>query len=104
MIVLPLTGMLMRMLTMRWFFVGAVSLFTLASIGCAASGSFAVLVGGRALQGLAGGPLIPVVFAAVFLLFPQRRQGVAKTIAGVLAVLAPTVGPIIEGWIAKTYS
>lgn len=104
MIVLPLTGMLMRMLTMRWLFVGAVSLFTLASIGCAASGSFAVLVGGRVQQGLAGGPLIPVVFAAVFLLFPQRRQGVATTVAGVLAVLSPTVGPIIEGWITKTYS
>jgi len=103
-IAIPLTGMLMRMLTMRWLFVGAVSLFTLASIGCAASGSFAALVGWRIVQGLAGGTLIPAVFAAVFLLFPQRRQGVATTVAGVLAVLAPTVGPIIGGWITETYS
>ena len=103
-IAIPLTGMLMRMLTMRWLFVGAVSLFTLASVGCAASGSFAALVGWRVLQGLAGGTLIPAVFAAVFLLFPQRRQGVATTVAGVLAVLAPTVGPIIGGWITETYS
>lgn len=103
-IAIPLTGMLMRMLTMRWLFVGAVSLFTLASIGCAASGSFEVLVGWRVLQGLAGGTLIPAVFAAVLLLFPQRRQGVATTVAGVLAVLAPTVGPIIGGWITETYS
>ena len=103
-IAIPLTGMLMRMLTMRWLFVGAVSLFTLASIGCAASGSFAALVGWRVLQGLAGGTLIPAVFAAVFLLFPQRRQGIATTVAGVLAVLAPTVGPIIGGWITETYS
>ena len=44
-IAIPLSGMLMRMLTMRWLFVGAVSLFTLASVGCAASGSFAALVG-----------------------------------------------------------
>ena len=103
-IAIPLTGMLMRMLTMRWLFVGAVSLFTLASVGCAASGSFEALVGWRIVQGLAGGTLIPAVFAAVFLLFPQRRQGVATTIAGVLAVLAPTVGPIIGGWITETYS
>jgi DHA2 family multidrug resistance protein len=103
-IAIPLTGMLMRILTMRWLFVGAVSLFTLASIGCAASGSFAALVGWRVLQGLAGGTLIPAVFAAVFLLFPQRRQGVATTVAGVLAVLAPTVGPIIGDWITETYS
>lgn len=103
-IAIPLTGMLMRMLTMRWLFVGAVSLFTIASVGCATSGSFAALIGWRVVQGLAGGTLIPVVFAAVFLLFPQRCQGVATTVAGVLAVLAPTVGPIIGGWITETYS
>ena len=32
-IAIPLTGMMMRMLTMRWLFVGAVALFTLASVG-----------------------------------------------------------------------
>lgn len=103
-IAIPLTGMLMRMLTMRWLFVGAVALFTVASVGCAASGSFPALVGWRVLQGLAGGTLIPAVFAAVFLLFPPRRQGIATTVAGVLAVLAPTIGPIIGGWITETYS
>ena len=33
---IPLTGFLMRMLTMRWLFVGAISVFTVASIACAA--------------------------------------------------------------------
>ena len=103
-IAIPLTGMLMRMLTMRWLFVGATTLFTLASVGCAASGSFAELIGWRVVQGLAGGTLIPAVFAAVFLLFPPRRQGIATTLAGVLAVLAPTIGPIVGGWITETYS
>jgi DHA2 family multidrug resistance protein len=103
-IAIPLTGLLMRMLTMRWLFGAAVALFTLASVGCAASGSFATLVSWRVLQGVAGGTLIPAVFAAVFLLFPERRQGVATTLAGVLAVLAPTVGPIIGGWITETFS
>jgi DHA2 family multidrug resistance protein len=44
------------------------------------------------------------VFSAVFLLFPVRLEGPATTIAGVLAVLAPTVGPIVGGWITQTYS
>jgi hypothetical protein len=44
----------------------------------------------------------PSVFSAVFLLFPVQRQGVATTFAGVLAVLAPTVGPIVGGWITET--
>jgi DHA2 family multidrug resistance protein len=55
-------------------------------------------------QGFAGGVLIPVVFSAVFLLFPPRLQTIATTIAGVLAVLAPTVGPFVGGWITDTFS
>jgi DHA2 family multidrug resistance protein len=73
-------------------------------LGCAASGSFAALIAWRVLQGFSGGTLIPAVFSAVFLLFPARRQGLATTFAGVLAVLAPTVGPIVGGWITETYS
>ena len=103
-IAIPLTGFLTRILTMRWLFVAAISLFTIASIGCAGSGDFVVLIIWRVLQGFSGGTLIPAVFAAVFVLFPLRQQGMATTIAGVLAVLAPTVGPVVGGWITQTYS
>jgi MFS transporter, DHA2 family, multidrug resistance protein len=103
-IAIPLTGFLTRLLSMRGLFVLSISVFTLASIGCAASGSFPALIAWRVLQGFSGGTLIPAVFSAVFLLFPLRQQGVATTLAGVLAVLAPTVGPIVGGWITETYS
>jgi MFS transporter, DHA2 family, multidrug resistance protein len=103
-IAIPLTGLLTRALTTRWLFVLAVSVFTLASLGCAASESFAALIAWRILQGFSGGTLIPAVFSTVFLLFPTSRQGLATTFAGVLAVLAPTIGPIVGGWITETYS
>ena len=103
-IAIPLTGFLTRVLTMRWLFVISVSVFTIASLGCAMSGSFVELVAWRVLQGFSGGTLIPAVFCAVFLLFPHRLQGIATTLAGVLAVLAPTVGPVVGGWITETYS
>jgi DHA2 family multidrug resistance protein len=103
-IAIPLTGFLTRALSMRWLFVIAISVFTLASLGCAASGNFAALVSWRVLQGFSGGTLIPAVFSAVFVLFAPSRQGVATTLAGVLAVLAPTVGPLVGGWITSTYS
>src|SRR6185312_3597787 len=76
----------------------------LASIGCAYSGGFAVLLVFRVVQGFAGGVLIPAVFTAVFLLFPRRLHTVATTIGGVVAVLAPTVGPVVGGWITETWS
>ncbi|EJB01495.1 drug resistance transporter, EmrB/QacA subfamily [Rhizobium leguminosarum bv. trifolii WSM597] len=103
-VAIPLTGLLTRLLTMRWLFVVAIGLFVTASAGCAASGSFGELVAWRVLQGFSGGTLIPSVFSAVFILFPNERQALATTIAGVLAVLAPTVGPIVGGWLTETYS
>lgn len=103
-IAIPLTGLLTRAVGMRSLFALAVGSFTLASIGCAASTGFASLVTARVVQGFFGGMLIPLVFSAVFLLFPLRFQGLATTLAGMLAVLAPTVGPIVGGWITETGS
>jgi DHA2 family multidrug resistance protein len=103
-VAIPLTGFFTRVLTMRWLFVGSLLVFVIASVGCAASGNFGELVTWRILQGFSGGTLIPSVFSAVFILFPNKQQTLATTIAGVLAVLAPTVGPIAGGWLTDTYS
>jgi MFS transporter, DHA2 family, multidrug resistance protein len=103
-IAIPLTGLLTRVLSLRWLFVTAVGLFTLASVGCALSGGFAVLLAFRVAQGFSGGVLIPAVFSAVFLLFPPKLHAVATTIGGVAAVLAPTIGPVVGGWITETWS
>jgi MFS transporter, DHA2 family, multidrug resistance protein len=103
-IAIPLTGLLTRVLSLRWLFVAAVSLFTLASIGCAFSPDFSVLLGFRIVQGFSGGVLIPAVFSAVFMLFPPRLHAAATTVGGVVAVLAPTVGPIVGGFITATWS
>src|SRR5262245_61589742 len=102
-VAIPLTGLLTRAMTMRWLSVATLLIFTVASIGCAWSGSLATLLAWRVVQGSAGGLLIPQVFAAGFVLFPDRGQALATTIAGMLAVLAPTVGPFIGGWITDTY-
>ena len=103
-IAIPLTCLLTRVFSLRWLFVGAVSIFTAASLGCAMSGSFHMLLAFRVLQGFFGGLLIPVVFSAVFLLFPARLHAVATTIGGVVAVLAPTIGPVVGGFITNTWS
>jgi len=103
-IAIPLTGLITRVLSLRWLFVTAVGVFTIASVGCAVSGGFAVLLAFRIVQGFSGGVLIPAVFAAVFMLFPPRLHGLATMIAGVVAVLAPTIGPVVGGWITATWS
>ena len=102
---IPLTGLLIRIFTIRWLFAGAILTFTLASIGCAISYDFISLILFRVLQGFAGGILIPLVFAAIFLLFGKGlKQTIATTMGGLLAVLAPTLGPLVGGWITENYT
>lgn len=103
-IAIPLTGLFTRVLGLRWLVASAVGLFTAASIGCAVSGGLSMLLVFRIVQGFSGGVLIPAVFSAVFLLFPPQRHALATTIAGVVAVLAPTLGPVAGGFITETWS
>jgi len=103
-VAIPLTGLFTRVLTLRGLFAAAVASFTLASVGCAFSGTLPALLAFRVAQGFSGGVLIPAVFSAVFLLFPTRLHAVATTIGGVVAVMAPTIGPIVGGWITDNWS
>jgi DHA2 family multidrug resistance protein len=103
-IAIPLTGWLTRLLSLRWLFLAAVAGFTLASAGCAASNGFAMLVICRILQGFCGGAMIPSVFTAVFAVFPERLHVRATAIAGAFAMLAPTLGPTLGGFITEAYS
>lgn len=103
-IAIPLTGLATGVMSLRGLFAAACATFTLASIGCAAASGFTGLIAWRSLQGFAGGFLIPSVFTAVFRLFGTSRQRLATMLAGVLAVLAPTIGPYVGGFITQTYS
>jgi MFS transporter, DHA2 family, multidrug resistance protein len=104
-IAIPVTALLTRVMSMRWLFAGALSMFTLASIACAMSTGFNDLIFYRVLQGFAGGVLIPLVFSAIFLMMPKgMEQTLATAIGGFLAVLGPALGPIIGGWLTEHYS
>jgi MFS transporter, DHA2 family, multidrug resistance protein len=103
-VAIPLTGWLTRVASTRGAFVFGVTGFTLASIGCAMATSFATMVTARIVQGFCGGLLIPLVFSAVFLLFPPQQRTRATVICGLMAMLAPTLGPTVGGFITDRYS
>jgi DHA2 family multidrug resistance protein len=103
-IAIALSGWLTRVMSTRWLFVAAIIGFVLASIGCALSTSYWMLYVFRFIQGLFGGAVIPLVFSAAFLMFPPHRQSLATLIGGGFAMLAPTVGPYVGGWITETLS
>ena len=103
-VAIPLTGILTRALSLRVLFSVATLGFVIASWVCALSPGFDVLIAARVVQGFFGGMLIPSVFTAVFVLIPERHHILATTLAGVAALLAPTLGPLLGGWLTETQS
>ena len=58
----------------------------------------------RALQGAGGGGLQPMAQAILADTFPPEKRGLAFAVYGITAVMAPTIGPTLGGWITYNYS
>jgi DHA2 family multidrug resistance protein len=103
-IILPITGWLSAHLGRRNYFLISIAVFTLASALCGMATSLGQLILFRVLQGLAGGGLQPSSQGVLLDAFPREKQGVAMTLFGFAALLAPIVGPTLGGWITDSYS
>src|SRR5215475_9955748 len=103
-IVLPITGWLSAHLGRRNYFLGSIAIFTLSSLLCGLAGSLGQLILFRVIQGLAGGGLQPSSQAVLLDAFPVEKQGMAMTLFGFAALIAPIVGPTLGGWITDSYS
>ncbi|WP_185983023.1 DHA2 family efflux MFS transporter permease subunit [Aureimonas mangrovi] len=103
-IMIPLSGFLARMLSTRIVFTLAAGGFTAASALCATATSIDQMIVYRALQGFIGGAMIPSVFAAAFTIFPPSRRAVVSPMIGLVATLAPTIGPTVGGYLSDALS
>src|ERR1700716_2791375 len=103
-VAIPLTGWITRVLTLRAAFALCVLGFTGASAMCAAADGLWALVPSRIVQGFFGGFLIPLVFSAVFLMFEGSARVPVTMVAGIMAMLAPTLGPTVGGFITDRLS
>ncbi len=101
---LPITGWLNDLLGRKRLFILATVVFTLTSAAAGAAPSLAVMVIARFLQGLAGGPLVPLSQATMIETFPGRQRGMAMAIWGVGIMFAPIIGPTLGGWITDNWS
>jgi len=103
-IILPISGWLGTRLGRRNYFLLSIAVFTLASVLCGLSVNLNMLIACRVLQGLAGGGLQPSSQGVLLDAFPPEKQGVAMTLFGIAALLAPVVGPTLGGWITDNYT
>jgi MFS transporter, DHA2 family, multidrug resistance protein len=98
-IMIPLAGVLTRMLSTRGAFLLSSLGFTAASLGCALAHTLPQIVAMRALQGFLGGAMIPIAYAVSFGIFPKRVMGNVQAVMGLIATLAPSIGPTLGGYI-----
>ncbi len=103
-IMIPLSGWLSRMVSTRWLYTVCLAFFSLASLGCANAWSIESMICFRALQGFSAGALMPLVFAAVYTIFPQHRHTTVMTIISFCMVTSSAAGPILGGWITDVLS
>jgi DHA2 family multidrug resistance protein len=103
-IVLPITGWLVSLLGRKRFFLICIALFTVSSLLCGIAPTLAILLISRVIQGAGGGGLQPMAQAILADTFPPAKRGLAFSVYGVTAVVAPSIGPTLGGWITDNYT
>jgi DHA2 family multidrug resistance protein len=103
-IVLPLGGWASSVMGRRNFFVLCITIFTIASFLCGAAPSLPILLLCRVLQGAGGGGMQPMAQAIMADSFEPHKRGQAFALYGLVAVLAPSIGPTLGGWITDNFS
>jgi EmrB/QacA subfamily drug resistance transporter len=86
----------------RRLFHAGLSVFTLASAGCAAAPSLGWLLAARGLQGLGAAVLLPNSLAILSGAFTGEARGHAIGTWAAVGALAGALGPIVGGWIVDT--
>ena len=96
-IIVPLTGWLAgRFGAVRVFIAGIIG-FGICSALCGLAPSLGFLVLFRVMQGLCGGPIMPMSQTLLMRIFPPQQRGQAMGLWSMTTVVAPIAGPILGG-------
>lgn len=97
-VTMPIYGKLGDLIGHKILFQVSLVLFIGGSILGGLSGSMAVLIIARAVQGLGGGGLIILAQAIIADIAPPRQRGTYMGVIGGCIAVASVLGPILGGW------
>ncbi|HTM76308.1 MAG TPA: DHA2 family efflux MFS transporter permease subunit [Devosia sp.] len=102
-IFIPTAGWLADRFGDRRVFMGAIALFTLASLACGLAQTLDQFVMARAVQGIGGAVMVPV--GRIIVLRSAKKSEIVQAIGLIVwpALFAPVVGPAIGGFLT-TYA
>ncbi|SHG65356.1 MDR family MFS transporter [Bradyrhizobium erythrophlei] len=102
-VVIPLSGWLAQVFSIRIYLLTNAILFLLFSAACALAQDLPQMIGLRALQGFSGGVLIPMAFTLIITLLPKAKQPIGLALFALSATFAPAIGPTIGGYLTENW-
>lgn len=102
-VVIPLSGWLAQVFSIRIYLLTNAILFLLLSAACALAQDLPQMIALRAVQGFTGGVLIPMAFTLIIMLLPRAKQPVGLALFALSATFAPAIGPTIGGYLTENF-
>jgi len=102
-VVIPLTGWLARVFSLRWYLLVNALLFLVFSAACAFARDLEQMIVLRAIQGFTGGVLIPMAFTIIITFLPKAKQPIGLALFALSATFAPAIGPTIGGYLTENW-
>lgn len=100
---IPVSGWVADRVGARRTFIGAIGVFLLGSVACAAASTLEGLIAARAVQGVGGAMMVPVGRLVILRSVPKRELVAAMSWLTVPALVAPVIGPPLGGFITTTW-
>ncbi|MFB9268437.1 MDR family MFS transporter [Bradyrhizobium erythrophlei] len=102
-VVIPLSGWLARVFSVRRYLLTNAFLFLVFSAACALAQDLPQMIALRAVQGFTGGVLIPMAFTLIITLLPKAKQPIGLALFALSATFAPAIGPTIGGYLTENW-
>jgi DHA2 family multidrug resistance protein len=102
-IVIPISGWLARVFSIRTYLLTNTFLFLVLTVACAFTSNLGQMIVVRAMQGFAGGVLIPLAFSIIMTRLPPSKHPIGLSVYSISAIFAPSIGPVIGGFCNDTF-
>ena len=101
---MPATSWLREVFGLKKVFIASLALFCVGSALCGLAWDKDAIIAFRVLQAVGGGAMMPTGLTLISEAFPPQERGMAMGIWSVGAMVAPTVGPFLGGYLVDEVS
>jgi EmrB/QacA subfamily drug resistance transporter len=102
-IMIPISAYLVGRFTTRQLYLFAMLFFSLGTFVAAISTQYWMLIGGRMIQAVGAGIVLPLQMIVILYMYPIEKRGYAMGIIGLAMNFAPAIGPTFSGWVVQNF-